>query len=127
MNIVSVSLSDRNLADLHRIRKEKNISNASEAVRSAILDAIEKMDAEKAFHGTKNAVLVVQHSHATEAFVSKTKHSYQLLIKSQNHFCSSSEECIDVFVLHGSFEQIKKMRNAFLKNKQLQKLALVPL
>ena len=88
---------------------------------------MQKLDEEKEFDGQKEAVLVVNHSVDTEKFVSKTKHSFQQIIKSQNHFCSNKHECVDMFLLSGSAEKIKKMRNALLQNKNIKKIVLVQL
>ena len=125
MNIISVSLTEKNLSDLDRIKKERGLANSSEAVRSALNDAIEQIDSEKGFSGNMNAVLVVNHSHATEKSVSQAKHAFQALVKSQSHYCTTGDKCIDMFFLSGSAEKIKKMKNMLLKNKKIQKTALV--
>lgn len=127
MNIVSFSLTEKNLRDLDAIKKAKGFANSSEALRSAISDAMEKLENEKAMQGTMNAVLVVDHSHETEKFVSEAKHSFQQLVKSQNHHCTTGKECIDIFLLHGKADEIKKMRDKFHKNKGIKKISLVPL
>ena len=127
MKIVSVSLTGQNVSDLGRIKKERGLSNASEAFRTALHDAIEKLDNEKQFEGNHTAALVLRHSHETESFVSNTKHRFQFLIKSQNHLCTAGDECIDFFLVNGNASQIKKMRDAFIKNKKIQKVAWFPL
>ena len=127
MKIVSVSLSEKNISDLEKIRFELGLSNASETVRTALSDSIEKIQKEKSFAGSQNALLVVRHSHETERFVSKTKHAFQKLVKLQNHYCSEKNQCTDLFLLSGDAVLIKKMRNALLKNREIEKLVLVPL
>lgn len=127
MKVVSFSLDEKNLSELNQIRQTLHLANASEAVRAALKDSTEKIEKEQSFTGTRNAVLVVHHSHQTDRFVSGVRHQFQTLVKGQNHYCTADNECIDLFLLHGSAEQIKKMRNRFLKNRGLQRLVLVPL
>ncbi|GEM_PF-1958319 len=127
MKIVSASLTEKNISDLNFIKKELGLANASEAIRTALNSAVEKIEKEKHFSGVQNAILVIDHSHKTEKFVSSTKHGFQSLVKGQNHYCTTGSHCIDTFLLHGPAEQIKKMRNSFLKNKDLEKIVLVQL
>lgn len=126
MKIVSVSLTEKNLSDIERIKSDRGLANVSEAVRSALLDSVEKIDSEKNFTGKQGAVLVVSHSHVTEEFVSQTKHSFQTLVKTQNHYCTTGNKCIDLFLLSGSNEKIKKMRDTFFRNKKIEKTVLIP-
>lgn len=127
MNIVSVSFSNQNLADLERLKSGFNLANSSETLRVCLQFALEKLGEETDFGGNKTAVLVLRHSHETERFVSDAKHAFQSLVKSQNHFCSSPSECVDLFLLVGSAEQIKKMRNRLVAHKGIRKTSLVVL
>ena len=126
MNIVSISLTDKNLEGIEAIKRDRGLANNSEAVRCALLDCIEKIDSEKGCAGKQGAVLVISHSHETEKFVSETKHAFQSLVKTQNHYCTAGDKCIDLFLLSGPGEKIKKMRDAFYGNKKIEKTALVP-
>ncbi|MDO8634448.1 MAG: hypothetical protein Q7K34_04120 [archaeon] len=126
MKVVSVSLTDKNLEDIETIKNDRGLANNSEAVRCALLDCIEKIGSEKSFAGKQGTVLIVSHSHETEKFVSQTKHRFQSLVRTQNHFCTTGERCIDLFLLSGPGEKIKKMRDTFFRNKKIEKIALVP-
>lgn len=125
MNIVSISMTEKNVKDLEKIKKERGLANASETVRSAINDALEKTEAENKLTGPQSVVLIISHSHETEKFVSQTKHAFQQLVKTQNHYCTTGIQCIDMFLLHGSGEKIRQMKNSFLKNKKIQKISMV--
>ncbi|MBS3061501.1 MAG: hypothetical protein J4215_02880 [Candidatus Diapherotrites archaeon] len=127
MKIVSVSFTEKNLDDIRQLKRDLGLGNSSETLRVALQFALEKHTEEKKIRGNQTAALVIRHSHKTERFVSDTKHDFQTLVKSQNHYCQNSDECVDMFLLSGPAEQIKKMRNQLLSSKEIGKVAFLPL
>ncbi|MBI2597569.1 MAG: hypothetical protein HYW50_00045 [Candidatus Diapherotrites archaeon] len=127
MNIVSVSLTEKNLSDLERLKVARGLENVSQAVRAAIADSLKSIETEKEFEKIRTAVLIASHSHKTEKFLSEAKHAFQKLVKSQNHYCTNGNECIDIFLLGGNGTKIKKMRDVLLKNKDIKKIVFAPL
>ncbi len=127
MEIISISLSEKNIQDMGAIKSAWGLSNKSEVVRASLREAIRAIHAEKELTGRMAALLVVQHSHETEKFVSEVKHGFIKLIRSQNHSEINPSQCIDVFMLSGRAEEIKKMKNAFSNNRKVKKISLIDL
>lgn len=127
MKIVSVSLSEENLADLRRLQTDLSLSGVSEAVRAALLLSRAQLDSETLGAVDAHAVLVLFHSHESEKFVSQVKHRFQGLVQSQSHGCINGHECVDTFVLHGPGSRITSMRDTLLRHKAMRSVALLPL
>lgn len=127
MKIVSISLSEENLADLRGFQKELGLSGNSEAVRAALSLARAQLGDEKLGTHYAHAVLVLFHSHESEKFVSSVKHLFQGLVQSQNHACINGDECVDTFVLHGPGNRIRAMRDRLLSHKAMRSISLLPL
>ena len=125
MKIISISLSDKNKQDIQDVQAYFGLNNTSEVIRTALREALKSAEEEKKLSGEINALLVVFHSHETEKMVSQIKHRHARLIKSQIHSEIKGESCIDLFLLSGDANEIRKMRNAFLKNYKIKKTELV--
>ena len=127
MKIISISLSEKNIQDMELIQTEWGLSNKSEAVRASLRETLRAIQEEKQLQGNLDAVLVVQHSHETEKFVSEIKHAFIKLVKNQNHSEVKTGHCIDVFLLQGNADEIKKMKNALANNRKIKRIQLIAL
>ena len=125
MKIISFSLSDKNVKDMETIQDSWGLSNKSEVVRAGLREALQKIETEKQLQGKICALIILQHSHETEKFVSDIKHEFIKLIKSQNHAEVETDYCIDVFLLKGNADEIKKMKNALGNNRKIKKIEMV--
>lgn len=119
MPIVSISLNKRILNEIDEIQDEMGFSGRSEAIRAAIrllmADRREKTD----LKGVIDATLLVIHDEKASEKVSKIRHDYQDLIKTQVHNHLENHKCLEIFVVKGEAKRIKNMTNAFQIDKDL--------
>ncbi len=119
MPIVSISLNKRILNEIDEIQDEMGFSGRSEAIRAAIrllmADRREKTD----LKGVIDTTLLVTHDEKASEKVSKIRHDYQDLIKTQVHNHLENHKCLEIFVVKGEAKRIKNMTNAFQMDKDL--------
>ncbi len=101
--IVSFSLDGEDLLRLKGV--EKNFRNRSEALRAGIEHLALEEQAIESLRGFCNAVVLVVHSHAAEAEISKVKHDFSGEIKTQVHN-SLGEKCVEMFLLEGQADEL---------------------
>ena len=125
MPIVSISLNDRILKEIEAIQDEMGFSGRSETIRAAIrmlmADKREKDD----LIGTLDATLLVIHDEDASDNVSKIRHDFQDLIKTQIHNHLENNKCLEIFVVKGDAERIKLMKNSFQIEKNLDYVKLI--
>lgn len=125
MKIISISLNEKNVKDIKEIQKEWGLSSFSEAIRASVRETQKQIADERNLKGQLQALLIVRHNFETEKFVSKTKHEFQKIISSQNHYCILNDQCLDVFLLNGKIEKIKKFKNKIVDNNKIQNVKLI--
>lgn len=125
MPIVSVSLNQKILDEIDTLQDEMGFSGRSEAIRAGIRMLIaDKRDKDDLF-GVIDATLLVIHDEKYSALVSKIRHDFQQLIKTQIHNHLENQKCLEIFVIKGEVELIRKMTNTFWTNKNLDYVKLV--
>ncbi|MDO8628040.1 MAG: CopG family ribbon-helix-helix protein [Candidatus Diapherotrites archaeon] len=127
MKIISISLNQKNVDEIGGIQKEWGLSSFSEAIRASVRETKKTIEEESKISGKIFALLIVRHSHETEKFLSTLKHEFQKVIQSQSHNCIFDDQCLDVFLVKGDAEKIKKFKNSVVGNNKIQKVKLVVL
>jgi CopG family nickel-responsive transcriptional regulator len=125
MPIVSISLNKRILKEIDAIQDEMGFSGRSETIRAAIrmlmADKREKDD----LIGVLDATLLVIHDENASDNVSKIRHDFQDLIKTQIHNHLENDKCLEIFVVKGEADRIKLMKNSFQIEKNLDYVKLI--
>jgi CopG family nickel-responsive transcriptional regulator len=125
MPIVSISLNQKILDEIDALQNEMGFSGRSEAIRAAIRMLMADKREKDYLFGVIDATLLVIHDEKHSALVSKIRHDFQGLIKTQIHNHLENQKCLEIFVIKGEAESIRKMTNTFQTNKNLDYVKLV--
>lgn len=125
MPIVSISLNNRILNEIDAIQDEMGFSGRSETIRAAIRMLIADKREKEDLVGVLDATLLVIHDEDASENVSKIRHDFQDLIKTQIHNHLENDKCLEIFVVKGEAERIKMMKNSFQIEKNLDYVKLV--
>ena len=123
--IVSVSLNDGILKEMDVLQKALGFSGRSEIVRAGIRQlAAEEKDRQNLV-GFIHALLMVVHSEESEKQVTDMKHGYDELVQTHLHSKIRGDRCLEVFLLKGQAEEVKKMTKEFQSNKKMDHVKLI--
>lgn len=122
MEIISISMKKEAVNRLNNLQKELNFNGRSEMIRHALELLVEEKKSLEKLKGHTEAVLILLHDHRSH--MEKIRHKYADIVDTQlhNHVCK--EKCLEVFVLHGDAEQIKKFYTEVRKNIDSVKLVV---
>jgi CopG family nickel-responsive transcriptional regulator len=125
MPIVSVSLNDDILSEMDSLQKALGFSGRSEIVRAGIRQlAAEEKDRQNLI-GFIHALLMVVHDEESEKQVTDMKHGYDDLVQTHLHSKVRGDRCLEVFLLKGDAEDVKKMTKEFQSNKKMDHVKLI--
>lgn len=125
MPIVSVSLNDDILSEMDSLQKALGFSGRSEIVRAGIRQlAAEEKDRQNLV-GFTHALLMVVHDEESEKQVTDLKHGYDELVQTHLHSKVRGDRCLEVFLLKGDAEDVKKMTKEFQSNKKMDHVKLI--
>ncbi len=125
MSIVSVSIPEEFLKDVESAGKQLGFKGRSETFRAALISLIEEAEQSTKLKGIVDAVFVVVHFKKNEPEITKLKHIFGNILKSQLHNCITGNTCLEVFVLKGDAEQITALANRFRTNKNVKYSKLI--
>jgi CopG family nickel-responsive transcriptional regulator len=109
MAVVSVSLSDEDIAALERIREEFGLNGRSEAVRASIASEIEKIDDMENLEGLTEGVLITIRRDHSDPWMSIIQAKHQDAIKTQLHSHLRNKKCLEVMVMSCDAAELKDM------------------
>ena len=125
MPIVSVSLNDDILKEMDILQKALGFSGRSEIVRAGIRQlAAEEKDRQNLV-GFIHALLMVVHSEESEKQGTDMKHGYDELVQTHLHSKIRGDRCLEVFLLKGQADEVKKMTKEFQSNKKMDHVKLI--
>jgi CopG family nickel-responsive transcriptional regulator len=111
--IISASLSDTTLQELHRIQKMMGFSGRSEAIRAAIRMLATESKERETLAGKVTGILLLIHDHEAESLVTKMKHTFLDIIHTQLHNRFKEGKCLELFLLEGEADRVREMTEAF--------------
>ena len=125
MPIISLSLNQRILDQIEKLRKELGFTGRSELVRASLrvllADSVEKEKLE----GTIHSVLLLIHDHDAENFVSQLKHEYTDIIRTQIHSQTRQNKCLEIFIIEGDANRIKELTNRYITSNKIEYVKLL--
>jgi CopG family nickel-responsive transcriptional regulator len=125
MTIISISLNNKMLEELDRIQDEMAFSGRSEVIRAGIRMLISEAKEKEKLSGRIKGVLILIHDHEVENFVTKIKHNFLDIIYTQLHNRLNEGKCLEMFILDGPSERVKKLIELFQKNEKIEYSKLV--
>ncbi len=129
MVIVSLSLDKELLFELDGLQDELGFSGRSETAREAIKMLVSDNKEKSKLSGRLNCVLLVIHQQKFENIISKIKHEFDDIITTQMHSHLSSlskrHRCLEIFVLEGEADKVKRLFRKFQTSGKMDYIKLV--
>ena len=125
MTIISASLSDVTLQQLHRIQKTMGFSGRSEAIRAAVRMLATESKEREALAGKVTGILLLIHDHEAESLVTNMKHTFLDIIHTQLHNRFKEGKCLELFLLEGEADRVREMTEAFQRADDIEFVKLL--
>jgi CopG family transcriptional regulator, nickel-responsive regulator len=125
MAIISVSLNEKVLKDIDKLQKELGFSGRSEVIRAASRMLVEDSREKAKLAGTINGILLVVHNQDAEHVISKIKHQFEDIIKTQIHNHLKEEKCLEIFILEGDAARVRSLLNSLRTSRKVDYLKLI--
>ena len=109
MTVISVSLSEENVADLDRIQGTYGLGGRSEAVRAAIASAMSEIQDMENLEGLVEGVLItIKRDHAAP-WMSVLQAKHTGAIKTQLHSHLKNHKCLEVMIISCEASELQDM------------------
>ena len=120
MSIVSVSLTEKNLEVLKKIQKDLGLAGRSEAIRVCLRSAEGEAKERDSLTGEIEGVLIAVHRASDGDELDESRHEFQEIISTQVHSHLRNGKCLDIFLVRGMGDRVRKMLGAFQKDEGLE-------
>jgi CopG family transcriptional regulator, nickel-responsive regulator len=127
MPIVSVSLNDDIMNEMEKLQKLLGFSGRSEIVRAGIRNMLSEEKQRNDLTGMLHSLLLVIHDEKSDDEISNMRHSYDKLINTHLHSKIDRDRCLEIFLLRGEAEEIRRMTREFQANKRMDNVKLIPM
>lgn len=127
MPIVSVSLNNDILNEMEKLQKLLGFSGRSEIVRAGIRNMLSEEKQRNDLTGMLHSLLLVIHDEKSDDEISNMRHSYDKLINTHLHSKIDRDRCLEIFLLRGEAEEIRRMTREFQANKRMDNVKLIPM
>jgi CopG family nickel-responsive transcriptional regulator len=125
MPVVSVSLNEKLLEEIDKLKDEIGYSGRSDVIRASarmlIADNKEKED----LNGDIDSILVLIHNQEVEDKVTEIKHDFEDIINTQIHSHLKELKCMEIFILEGNAERIKELSRKFQISRKIDYVKLI--
>lgn len=125
--IISMSMDEETLHNLDTLQKELEFSSRSETIRQCIRLFTSEHKQSQKLTGEINGIVLVAHPDELTEQVSAIRHAFQSIIKTQVHNHLENHSCLEIFIIKGPAESVKRMIHALQGSKKttLVKLLVV--
>jgi CopG family nickel-responsive transcriptional regulator len=113
------------LAEMDQIQKSGGFAGRSELVRAAVRLLIEDSKEKDTLSGHLSAIVIVTHDESNEGPVTRLKHEFKDIVRTQLHNKISKSNCVELFLLEGDGKEIGEMIREFQKEDKLKSVKLV--
>lgn len=125
MAVISISLNDKMLNEIDKIQEELGFSGRSEVVRAGTRMLIADRKEKERLTGTITSILLLIHSQEVEDAVTRIKHDFEDITNTQVHSHLRGGKCLEIFVLDGDAERIKKLVELFQVSGKMDYVKLI--
>ncbi|HIH19456.1 TPA: CopG family ribbon-helix-helix protein [Candidatus Micrarchaeota archaeon] len=123
--IISISLPWEALREVDGLKSQLGFSGRSEAIRAGIRTLVSENREREKLSGKVKCVLLLVHSEKSEDKATELKHKFEDVISTQIHSSLSAGKCMEVFLMDGDAERIKKLVKGVQSNKKIDYFKLV--
>lgn len=125
MPIISVSLNEKLLSEIDKLKDEIGYSGRSDVIRSSARMLIADNKGKEALYGNINSILVLIHNQDAEDKVTEIKHDFEDIVNTQIHSHLKEHKCMEIFILEGKAERIKELSRMFQINRKIDYVKLI--
>jgi CopG family nickel-responsive transcriptional regulator len=123
MTIISVSVPEKLLRRVETSIKEQGFANRSEIVRQALRTFIMESRSLREIEGEIAAsITIIYQRESTKGQISEIQHSFGNIISTFLHAHIDEGHCLEVIVVKGEAESIRKLVEAFRTNEQISQI-----
>ena len=126
MPIISVSVTDKNLDVIDRMKDAFGLKGRSEAIRACLRSTEDEVREREGLSGHLEGVLIIVHESHSSPKLDMIRHDHQELIRTQIHSHLKNEKCLEVFIVNGDSTEVKEMINQFKGKDDLDYVKFVP-
>ncbi|MCK4884540.1 nickel-responsive transcriptional regulator NikR [Candidatus Bathyarchaeota archaeon] len=123
MTIISVSVPEKLLERVKNSIKEQGFANRSEIIRQALRTFIMESRSLKELEGEIAAsITIIYERDATKGQISEIQHSFGDIISTFLHAHIEEDYCLEVIVIKGEADKIRKLVDAFRTNEHINQI-----
>ena len=123
MTVISVSVPEKLLERVENSIREQGFANRSEIVRQALRTFIMESRSLRELEGEIAAsITIIYRREATKGQISEIQHNFGDVISTFLHAHIDEEHCLEVIVVKGKAENIRKLVEAFQTNEQISQI-----
>ena len=123
VTIISFSVPEKLLQQVEMSIKEQGFANRSEIVRQALRSFIMESRSLRELTGEIAAsITIIYEREATKGQISEIQHSFGNIISTFLHAHIDEDQCLEVIVVKGEADNIKKLVEAFRTNEQISQI-----
>jgi CopG family nickel-responsive transcriptional regulator len=125
MPIISISLNEKLLEEIDNIKDEIGFSGRSDVIRASARMLIADNKEKEKLGGKINSILVLIHKQEVEDKVTEIKHDFEDIINTQIHSHLKDDTCLEIFILDGLADRIKKLAKMFQISRKIDYVKLI--
>lgn len=125
MTIISVSLSEKLLQEIDKLKEEVGYSGRSEVIRTSTRMLIADNQEKKNLKGKINSILILIHNQKAEDKVTEIKHDFEDIINTQIHSHLKDETCLEIFIMEGYAERMTSLTRLFQASRKMDYVKLI--
>jgi CopG family nickel-responsive transcriptional regulator len=123
MPIISVSVPEKLLEKVENSIKEQGFANRSEIVRQALRTFIMENRSLRELEGELTAsISIIYGREAKKGQISEIQHSFGDIISTYLHAHIADDYCLEVIVVKGEAETLRKLVDAFRTNEHIDQI-----
>ena len=125
MTIISVSVPEKLLQRVETSIKEQGFANRSEIIRQALRTFITESRSLRELEGEITAsITIIYQRESTKGQISEIQHSFGNIISTFLHAHIDEDHCLEVIVVKGEADIIRKLVEAFRTNEQINQIKI---
>ena len=125
MPIISISLNENIIQELDKLQKFLGFSGRSEIVRASVRNLLLEEKRIDELSGVLHSVLLVIHDEKSDQEISEIRHGFDKIINTHIHNKIDKDRCLEIFLLRGEAEEIRRMTREFQANKRMDNVKLI--
>jgi len=123
VTVISVSVPEKLLERVEKSIKEQGFANRSEIIRQALRTYITEARSLRELEGEIAAsITIIYKRGAKNGQISEIQHSFGDIISTFLHAHIEEDYCLEVIVVKGEADNIRKLVEAFRTNEQINKI-----